>query len=72
MGAAACLRRLQPERVHQLLQLILGDRAALVEVDKVENFAEPAGCRLVSNAEIWATSGLGWRCAHSEISSSLR
>eukprot|EP00964_Phaeocystis_antarctica_P089743 scaffold57311_cov56-Phaeocystis_antarctica.AAC.4 len=40
----ARLSRLEPERVHELLELILADRTALVEVHEVEDLTEPDRC----------------------------
>jgi len=37
----ARLTRLEPERVHELLELLLADRAALVEVHEVEDLTKP-------------------------------
>ena len=41
----ARLSWLEPERVHELLELILADRAALVEVHEVEDLTEPDRCK---------------------------
>ena len=39
----ARLGRLEPERVHELFKLVLADRAAFIEVHKVEDLTEPEG-----------------------------